>query len=74
MNVWKTICALALTIWCGTAASAETNALSVPATNARPDYILAANDIVMVKVYQEDDLDAKVRISKDGSIVLPLLG
>jgi polysaccharide export outer membrane protein len=28
----------------------------------------------MVKVYQESDLDAKVRISKDGSIVLPLLG
>ena len=56
--------------------AAETNAPAAPATNtnARPDYVLVANDIVFVKVYQEDDLDAKVRISKDGSIVLPLLG
>ena len=56
--------------------AAETNAPATPATatNARPDYVLVANDIVFVKVYQEDDLDAKVRISKDGSIVLPLLG
>ena len=57
------------------AAAAETKApATVTATNARPDYVLVANDIVFVKVYQEDDLDAKVRISKDGSIVLPLLG
>ena len=54
--------------------AAETNAPATAATNARPDYVLVANDIVFVKVYQEDDLDAKVRISKDGSIVLPLLG
>ena len=75
MNVWKTFCALALSVWCAATVGAETNAFPpVRATNARPDYILSANDIVVVKVYQEDDLDAKVRISKDGSIVLPLLG
>ena len=50
------------------------SASATSATNARPDYILVPNDIVVVRVYQEDDLDAKVRISKDGSIVLPLLG
>lgn len=74
MNVWKNFCAFALMTWCATTSGAETNALVPGATNARPDYILAPNDIVTVKVYQEDDLDAKVRISKDGSIVLPLLG
>jgi len=76
MNVWKIFCALALMMCCATIFGAETNALppGSATTNARPDYILAPNDIVTVKVYQEDDLDAKVRISKDGSIVLPLLG
>lgn len=75
MNKWKIFCALAFGLCCAGANSAETNA-AAPAstTNARPDYVLVANDIVVVKVYQEDDLDAKVRISKDGSIVLPLLG
>lgn len=75
MNVLKIFCALAVALWCAKAVSAETNAASsAGTTNARPDYILVPNDIVVVKVYQEDDLDARVRISKDGSIVLPLLG
>jgi polysaccharide export outer membrane protein len=57
--------------------SAETNTAakdSAGATNARPDYVLTANDMVHVRVYQEDDLEAKVRVSKDGTIVLALLG
>ena len=37
-------------------------------------YHLAANDVVQISVYQEADLDAKVRISRDGSVTLPLLG
>lgn len=60
-------------------AGADTNSVAPAngtATNSstRPDYVLTANDIVHVRVYQEDDLEAKVRISKDGSIVLSLLG
>ena len=58
-------------------AGADTNSVAAASgtkTNARPDYVLTANDIVHVRVYQEDDLEAKVRISKDGSIVLSLLG
>ena len=66
---------LAVAGWCVVAAGAETNAAAAAiSTNARPDYVLVPNDTIMVKVYQESDLDAKVRISKDGSIVLPLLG
>ena len=67
-----------LSLWCATAWGAETNTTSAvgngPSTNARPDYVLTANDIVHVKVYQEDDLEAKVRVSKDGTIVLALIG
>ena len=74
MNTGKILCALALAGWCAFAAAAEDSAASPASTNARPDYVLTPNDTVTIKVYQENDLDAKVRISKDGSIVLPLLG
>lgn len=37
-------------------------------------YILAPNDLVNVKVFQEDDLESKVRVSRDGTITLPLIG
>jgi len=73
MNVWKNYFLLALALCCVKAIAAETN-VAVAGTNARPDYVLVANDVVSVTVYQEDDLNAKVRISKDGSIVLPLIG
>ena len=75
MTVRKLFCALGLAAFCVVATGAQTNTPPLAAaTNSRPDYVLVANDIIVVKVYQEDDLDAKVRISKDGSIVLPLLG
>ena len=77
MKTAKILIALVLMLaGLGSSPAAESTATNGIATltNARPDYVLVANDIVFVKVYQEDDLDAKVRISKDGSIVLPLLG
>src|ERR1043166_7184093 len=40
----------------------------------RKAYHLAANDVVQVSIYQEADLDARVRIARDGSVTLPLLG
>jgi len=63
-------------------AGAETKSAAVVATNSAPatnaagrrDYVLVPSDVVQVKVYQEDDLDAKVRVSKDGAVTLPLLG
>jgi polysaccharide export outer membrane protein len=47
-----------------------------PASNAAPaaNYRLSANDLVQIKVFQEDDLDSTVRISKDGTIQFPLIG
>ena len=74
MNARQILFVFAAAGWCFVSTGAETNTIAAGATNARPDYVLVPNDTVMVKVYQESDLDAKVRISKDGSIVLPLLG
>jgi len=37
-------------------------------------YVLKPNDVVMVKVYQEEDLTIEARVARDGSITLPLLG
>ncbi len=39
-----------------------------------PEYVLRPGDIVQVKVYQEEDLTSLSRITKDGTIVMPLLG
>lgn len=37
-------------------------------------YVLAPNDVVQIKVYQEDDLETKARIGQDGTISFPLIG
>ena len=37
-------------------------------------YHLCANDLVELKVYQEDDLETKFRLAKDGTATLPLIG
>lgn len=59
---------------------------TVPSTNTTPgvalentntvseNYLLRANDMVLVRVYQEDDLMTQARLSKDGSITLPMVG
>lgn len=38
------------------------------------NYLLTANDLVQIKVFQEDDMNWTVRVTKDGSVVLPLVG
>jgi protein involved in polysaccharide export with SLBB domain len=37
-------------------------------------YRLVANDVIEVKVYQEDDLQTKLRVAKDGTATFPLIG
>jgi protein involved in polysaccharide export with SLBB domain len=39
-----------------------------------PTYLLAPNDVVQIKVYQEDDLETKARVAQDGTISFPLIG
>ena len=51
-------------------AAVAAGAVAPPPAN----YILSANDLVQVKVFQEDDMNWTVRVNKDGNIVLPLVG
>lgn len=47
----------------------------LPADNAASEnYLLTANDLISVKVFQEDDLTTACRISADGTVGLPLIG
>ena len=39
-----------------------------------PNYRLAANDLVYIKVFEEDDLNSTLRITEDGAIIFPLIG
>lgn len=39
-----------------------------------PNHVLAADELIEIKVYQEPDLDTTVRIPGDGRIVFPLIG
>ena len=41
---------------------------------AQQNYRLTPNDLVYVKVFQEDDLTSTLRIGEDGSINFPLIG
>ena len=45
-----------------------------PAEPPADNYILAPNDLVQVKVFQEDDLLSVVRLSREGTVTFPLIG
>ncbi len=58
------------------AARAAENAPSTPAasTDETRTYRLSPNDIVKIKVFQEEDLTTEIRLAKDGTGTFPLLG
>jgi len=64
-------CALALS---ATRVVLAQEASSDPSDDRASSYVLAPNDLVNVKVFQEDDLESKVRVSRSGTITLPLIG
>jgi protein involved in polysaccharide export with SLBB domain len=35
---------------------------------------ISANDLILVKVFQEDDLESTLRVAEDGTITFPLIG
>ncbi len=46
-----------------------------PATGGvASNYVLSANDLIKLTVFQESDLETTVRVSKDGSVTFPLIG
>jgi polysaccharide export outer membrane protein len=56
--------------------STSTPPVTASASNseAGQTYRLAANDLVRVRVFQEDDLTTELRLGRDGSATFPLLG
>ena len=61
-----------LTLMAGSIRAELTNAVSAPSGGRV--YLLSPNDVIQVKVYQEDDLETKGRVAQDGSLTLPLVG
>ena len=62
-------------IYVAAALQARSQSTEAPMTEDRAtSYILAPNDLVDIKVFQEDDLESKLRISRDGTITFPLIG
>jgi protein involved in polysaccharide export with SLBB domain len=47
---------------------------AVPASQLPVNYLLSPNDLVQIKVFQEDDMDWTVRVTKDGNVNLPVVG
>jgi polysaccharide export outer membrane protein len=37
-------------------------------------YVIMPNDVIWLKVYQEDDLETKAKVGRDGMVTVPLLG
>lgn len=70
--------------WLPRVATAQTAGVRVPvaapaavATTATvPDsnYLIQSNDLLEVLVFQEDDMTRRLRVAKDGSVNLPLIG
>lgn len=46
----------------------------IPAQNSTADYMLRPSDVLMVKVFQEDDLTREVSVSQEYTVSLPLIG
>src|SRR5438477_2325127 len=51
----------------------ETNTPAPLLLPTRP-YVLAPNDLVLVKVYRQDDLESRLRLAANGATTFPLLG
>src|SRR5260370_32521190 len=45
-----------------------------PPATVPENYILSPSDIILVKVFEDPDLDSQYRISQDGTINFPLIG
>ena len=50
------------------------NERTVAPTVTGPSHILAVNELVEIKVFQEPDLTTSTRVPQDGRIVFPLIG
>ena len=56
------------------ASRASVEAASGSGAATAPNYRLAANDLIYIKVFEEDDLNSTLRITEDGAVIFPLIG
>ena len=56
-----------------TSNSAPIAARAIPRADS-PNYRLLTNDLVNIKVFQEDDLQTTERVARDGTITFPFIG
>jgi polysaccharide export outer membrane protein len=54
--------------------SAQTGAFPAVRSSQTRVYRISPTDLLHLKVFQEDDMETKVRVAADGSVTLPLLG
>jgi polysaccharide export outer membrane protein len=84
VRIFSSLCLMAV---CVSGFCADTNDLSFSASGSNDsaqlvlaqsgsdsDRVLSANDVIKMTVYQEDDLETKTIIDKNGMVMLPLLG
>jgi len=54
-------------------AAEEAEAKEIASPPART-YVVGPNDLLLIKVYRQDDLESRIRIAADGTSTLPLIG
>lgn len=42
--------------------------------DGRSSYVILPNDVIWLKVYQEEDLETKAKVDRNGLVTIPLLG
>ena len=47
---------------------------ALPPAAAAPGHVLAVNELIEIKVFQEPDLETTTRIPEDGRVTVPLIG
>ena len=66
--------AVVLAFCCATISAPAQQAAAPAGPATAPNYVLAPNDLLEIKVFQEAELDTTARISADGKLNLPLIG
>ncbi len=83
MTLRRLLCCALLTLWVPSRGRAQQPGLgrnapsansALPKAAVAAGHVLAANDLITVKVFDEPNLDTIARISEDGRITFPLLG
>ena len=68
---WLLIAAMTAFLAAGVRAQ---DAAPVAEAGTEANYRLSANDLIYIKVFQEDDINSTLRVAEDGTIIFPLIG